>query len=108
MDVVYNFFISYMHKGFKYHGLKIIALLPPFNKTFVVGPGHVAIPTKLVTKITSGQLMDLADLLSANLGTVEQEPQTFVDGKLLVSKKGRAVEIQDVLTLTEAFTIFQI
>ena len=28
MDVVYNFFISYMHKGFKYHGLEIIALLP--------------------------------------------------------------------------------
>ena len=78
-----------------------------FDKAFVVGPGHAPIPAKLVTKITSGQFVDLADLLSANLRSVEHEPQTFLDGKLLVSKKHRAVEIQDILTWTEAFTIFQ-
>ena len=42
-----------------------------------------------------------------NLRTVEHELQTFLDGKLLVSKKHRAVEIQDILTWTKAFTIFQ-
>ena len=78
-----------------------------FDKAFVVGPGHPPIPAKLVTKITSGQFVGLADLLSSNLRTVEHEPQTFLDGKLLVSKKHRAVEIQDILTWTEAFTIFQ-
>ena len=51
--------------------------------------------------------MDLADLLSANLQTAKHEPQTFLDGKLVVSKKRRVVEIQDTLTWTEAFTIFQ-
>ena len=84
------------------------SLFPPSaDKAFVVGPGHAPIPAKLVSKITSGQFVDLADLLSANLRTAEQEPQTFLDGKLVVSKKRRAVEIQDILTWTEAFTIFQ-
>jgi len=73
----------------------------------MVGPGHVPIPAKQVSKITSGQFVDLADLLSANLRLAEQEPQTFLDGKLLVSKKCRQVEIQEILTWTEAFTIFQ-
>ena len=76
------------------------------DKAFVVGPGHAPIPAKLVAKITSGQFVDLADLFSANLRTAEHEPQTFLDGKLVVSKKRRAVEIQDILTWTEAFTIF--
>ena len=80
---------------------------PSVDKAFVVGPGHAPIPAKLVAKITSGQFVDLADLLSANLRTAEHEPQTFLDGKLVVSKKRRAVEIQDILTWTEAFTIFQ-
>ena len=51
--------------------------------------------------------MDLADLLSANLRAVDQEPHTFLDGKLLVSQKRRLVEISDILTWTEAFTIYQ-
>ena len=40
---------------------------------------------------------------------VEQEPQTFLEGKLLVSNaKRRQVEIKDILSWTEAFTIFQL
>ena len=38
---------------------------------------------------------------------VDHEPQTFLDGKLLVSRKRRSVEISDIFTWTEAFTIFQ-
>ena len=53
--------------------------------------------------------MELADLLTVNLYTVEEEPQTFLEGKLLVSNaKHRQVEIKDILTWTEAFTIFQL
>ena len=77
------------------------------DKAFVVGPGHAPVPAKLVAKITSGQFVDLADLLSANLRTAEHEPQTFLNGKLVVSNKRRVVEIQHILTWTEAFTIFQ-
>lgn len=42
------------------------SLIPPlFEKAFVVGLG--TIPAKLVSKITSCQLVNLADLLSAKL-----------------------------------------
>ena len=51
--------------------------------------------------------MELADLFLANLNAVDQEPQSFLDGKLLISKKRRLVEVEDSLTHTEAFTIFQ-
>jgi len=62
----------------------------------------------LVAKIREGYFMELADLLAINLRAVEQEPQTFLEGKLLVSKSKRwQVEITDILTWTEAFTIFQ-
>ena len=41
------------------------------------------------------------------LGAVEQEPQVILDGKLVVSSsKCRQVEIEDILTWTEAFTVF--
>ena len=52
-------------------------LSPSFDKAFVVGPGHAPIPANLVSKIISRQFLDLADLLSANLRSVEHEPQTF-------------------------------
>ena len=81
---------------------------PKSEKAFIVGPGHAPIPSKLVSKIVGGQFVELADLLSVNLRAVEQEPQTFLDGKLVVSSsKRRQVEIKDILTWTEAFTIFQ-
>ena len=82
--------------------------MPPSpEKAFVVGPGHAPIPAKVVSKIISGQFVDLADLLLVNLRAVDQEPHTFLDGKLLVSQKRRLVEISDILTWTEAFTIYQ-
>ena len=48
--------------------------------------------------------MELAGLLLANLNAVDQEPQSFLDGKLLVSKKRQLVEVDDSLT---ALTISQ-
>ena len=42
------------------------------------------------------------------LVAVEQEPQVILDGKLVISlSKCRQVEIEDILTWAEAFTIFQ-
>ena len=84
------------------------SLWPKADKAFIVGPGHAPIPAKLVAKIREGQFVELADLLSVNLRAVELEPQAFLEGKLLASKsKRRQVEIDDILTWTEAFTIFQ-
>ena len=73
------------------------------NKVFVVGPGQAPIPKK----ITSGEFVELAYLLSTNLRAVDLEPQAFLDGKLLVSKKSRLVEVEDIFTWMEAFTIYQ-
>ncbi len=44
------------------------------EKAFVVGLGHAPIPAKLVKKITNGEFVELADLLSANLRAVDQQP----------------------------------
>ena len=48
--------------------------------------------------------MELAGLLLANLNAVDQKPESFLDGKLLVSKKRQLVEVDDSLT---ALTISQ-
>ena len=77
------------------------------DKAFVVGPGHAPIPAKLVKKTTNSEFVELADLLPTNLRAVDLEPQAFLDGKLLISKKRRLVEVEDILTWTEAFTIYQ-
>ena len=74
---------------------------PKSEKAFIVGPGHAPIPAKLAKKIIGGHFVKLADLLTVNLRAVEQEPQTFLEGKLLVSNaKRRQVEIKDILTWT--------
>ena len=71
-------------------------------------PGSRSHPGKIgEKKITSGEFVELADLLSTNLRAVDLEPQSFLDGKLLVSRKRRLVEVEDILTWTEAFTIYQ-
>lgn len=79
------------------------------GKDFVIGPGYSPIPHKLVTKITTGLFVELADLLPDNLKVNESETQTFLEGKLVVAPaRKRIVEIQDILTWVEAFTIYSI
>ena len=58
---------------------------PNVNKAFVVGPGYVLVPYKLVSKVTAGLFVDLADLLPDNIRAQEIEPQAFLEGKLVVS-----------------------
>ena len=83
-------------------------LAPSVSKVFVVGPGYAPILGKLVAKITSGTFVELVDLLVENIRTQEAEPHTYLDGKLLVAPaKKRVVEISDILTWIQAFTIYQ-
>ena len=71
-------------------------MAPSVGKAFVVGPGYAPILGKLLAKITSGAFVELA------------EPHTYLDGKLLVAPaKKRVVEITDILTWIQAFTIYQ-
>ena len=77
------------------------------QRPLVVGPGYSPIPEKLVTKIRTGQFIDLADLLAENLKAQETEPQTYLDGKILVtSSKKRIREITDIVTWVEALTVY--
>ena len=72
-----------------------------------MGPGYAPVTYKLVTKITAGLFLDLAGLLPDNIRTQEIEPQAFLEGKLVVSgSKKRVIEIADIVTWIEAFTIF--
>ncbi|CAH3172611.1 unnamed protein product [Porites evermanni] len=80
---------------------------PNLNKAFVVGPGYAPVPYKLVSKITAGLFVDLADLLPDNIRAQEIESQAFLEGKLVVSgSKKRVIEIADIVTWIEASTIF--
>ena len=58
---------------------------PNLNKAFVVGPGYAPVPYELVSKITAGHFVHLADLLPDNIRAQEIEPQAFLEGKLVVS-----------------------
>lgn len=77
----------------------ISASVPVFGRNFVIGPGFLLIPCKLLTMITGGQFIELVDLLPDNLKANEVETQTSLDGKLEVAlARKRTVEFQDVLT----------
>ena len=78
------------------------------EKSFAVGPGHAPVPGKLVKKIIDGQFVELTDLLSVNIWAEDQEPQAYLDGKILVAPKRRQLEIKDILTWIEVFSIFQL
>ena len=88
--------------------LGALTLPQQLPKAFAVGPDHAPVPGKLVKKIKDGEFVELADLLSVNIQADDKAPQTFLDGKILVSSKRRPLEITDILTWTEAFTIFQL
>ena len=84
-----------------------LSMPPTLAKAFVIGLGYTPVPYKLVAKITGGQFIELADLLSDNIKAQETEPQAFLEGRLLVSNnKKRVVEITDIMTWVEAFSIF--
>ena len=68
-----------------------------------LGPGYSTISFKLVSKICSGLLVDLADLLPGNLKVNKNETQTFLERKLVVPpSKKRSVGI---LIRVEAISI---
>ena len=80
---------------------------PNLNRAFVVGPGYAPVPYKIVSKITAGLFVDLADLFPDNIRAHEIEPKACLEGKLAVSgSKKRVIEITDIITWIKAFIIF--
>ena len=79
------------------------------GRDFVVGPGYAPILNKWVLKITGGSFVELVDLLPDNLKMEDSESRTHFEGKLLVTpSKKRAVEITDIVTWVEAFSIYML
>ena len=81
---------------------------PLLQKSFVVGPGFFTISAKTVSEIVAGKYVDLGELLSVNIVQTEPESQAFLDGRLvfLPSAKKQRRRIEDIMTWSEAFTIF--
>ena len=91
--------------------ISVVASMPsgPFlQQPFVVGPGFSPIPAKTVSQIVAGKYVDLGELLSVNIVQTEPESQAFLDGRLvfLPSAKKQRRRIEDIVTWSEAFTIF--
>ena len=58
-------------------------------------------------KIRMDQFINLADPLAKNLKVPETEPQTYLDGKLLITSSIKQIqEITDIVTWVEAFTVY--
>ena len=56
-----------------------------------------------MSKIRTGPFIHLADLLAENLKAQETEPQTYLDGKLLVTSSKKGIqEITDIVTWVES------
>ena len=80
------------------------------DQPFVVGPGFLPVPAKLVNQIVAGNYVDLSELLAANLNWFEQEPQLLLDGRLIltVPPKHHRRRIKDIAAWVEAFTNFSL
>lgn len=89
-------------------GGALTGLSSQLDKFFVVGPGYSPVPPKLVNQILAGKYIDLCELLSQNLLQAQAEPQLLFDGRLVLTSTGKKPrrQIEDIVTWTEAFTIY--
>ena len=86
------------------NGVQMAGVCAPFS----LGPGHTPIPAKLVSKILTGQFVELADLIPENLDVPEQVQHT-ITGSSLVSispARPKRKEVIDVVTWVECFVSF--
>ena len=79
-----------------------------FDQPFVVGPGFSPVPPKLVAQITIEKLIELRNLLSANLQQTKPEPQLLLDGRLVFTAQPKKQQrcIQEIASWLDVFTIY--
>ena len=80
------------------------------QQPFVVGPGFSPIPAKTVSQIVAGKYVDSGDLPSVNILQTKPESEAFLDVHLvfLPSTKKQRRRTEDIVTWSEAFTIFML
>ena len=83
---------------------------PLLDQPFIVGPGFLPVPAKLVAQIVAGKYIDLSDLLAVNLVQREPEPQLLFDGRLVLTSqpKKQRQRIEDIASWMGAFAIFSL
>ena len=80
------------------------------QQPFVVGPGFSPIPVKTVSQIVAGKYVDSGELPSVNILQTKPESEAFLDVHLvfLPSTKKQRRRTEDIVTWSEAFTIFML
>ena len=83
---------------------------PLLDQAFVVGPGFLPVPAKIVVQIVAGKFIDLSELLAVNLVQKDPEPQLLLDGQLVLTSqpKKQRWRIEDIASWMEAFAIFSL
>ena len=88
-------------------GLSAPLVSPSLQQPFIIGPGFSPVPYKIVSQILTGKFINLSELLSANLGESESEPQLLFDGRIVLSSTKRPKrKIDDILPGRKPFPSF--
>ena len=85
----------------------MLGQVPPLSEAFVVGPGFLPIPYKLVVAITSGQFVDFSSLLVKPSEPLPSGPVISIDGRVVVSHNPKPLRrLHDMAQWVQAFSIY--
>ena len=89
-------------------GISSLAQTPIPHQPFVVGPGFLTGPAKVVSHIVAGKFVDLHEQLSAKLVLNEPEPQLLFDGRLVLTSTPKKLKrhVDDIISWLEAFSVY--
>ena len=78
------------------------------HQPFVVGPGFLTGPAKVVSHIVAGKFVDLHEQLSAKLVLNEPEPQLLFDGRLVLTSTPKKLKrhVDDIISWLEALSVY--
>ncbi len=81
--------------------------VPPLSEAFVVGPGFLPIPYKLVVAITTGQFVEFSSLLVKPSEPLPSGPVISIDGRVVVSHNPKPLRrLHDIAQWVQAFSIY--
>lgn len=91
-------------------GISSLTQTPIPHQPFVVGLGFSPVPTKLVSHIVAGKLVDLHEQLFAKLLLNEPEPQLLFDGRLVLTSTPKKLKrrVDDIISWLEAFLVYRL
>ena len=85
-----------------------LAQTPIPHKPFVVGPGFLTGPAKIVSHIVAGKFVDLHEQLSAKLVLNKPEPQLLFDGRPVLTSTPKKLKrhVDDIISWLEALSVY--